>query len=167
MDKHRSVPDFLRDREHGDATARIIGHHEEFARPVDRFTHSVVAAGRRAIEERGLAGEWIECEGSRIALVAMHRIEKALVRARRQIGRIDQVADLLDVSPCAGRRIAAINVNAVATRLALGGGERSHIGVHGGGSLSGLCGGRRANEGADHEGGGRCEQSEVTFAVDH
>src|SRR5229473_6361010 len=108
-----------RDGQDGNTAARIIGHHEEFARWVDGLTNAVLAAGRRAIEELGLAGYGIERKRGRIVLVAVHRIEKTLVMTQGEVGRIDQIADVLDVSPRPGRRIGTIDMNAVTTRLAL------------------------------------------------
>src|SRR5258708_35563562 len=108
-----------RDGQDGNTAARIIGHHEEFARRVDGLTNAVLAAGRRAIEELGLAGYGIERERGRIVLVAVYRIEKTLVMTQGEVGRIDQVADVLDVSPRPGHRLGPIDMKAITARVAL------------------------------------------------
>src|SRR5262249_19357892 len=50
------------------------------------------------------------------------------VGTERQVGRIDEIADVLDVGPGAGRGVDAIDMDTVAARLALRGGERADIG---------------------------------------
>src|SRR5215471_9411015 len=69
-------------RQHCDATARIVGHHQEFARWVDGLADAVLPPRRGTVEKLGLAGGRIEREGGGVVLVAVHRIEKALVRAQ-------------------------------------------------------------------------------------
>ncbi len=72
----------------------------------------------------------IDCEGRGIIGVAMHGIKKALVGAKCEKRGIAELADNPDVGPCSRASIQAIDVNAIAARLALGGCEGSHIGRH-------------------------------------
>jgi len=118
--RERSV---ARNGEHRDAAARVIGDHQEFSGRVDRRTNPVAAAGRAPIEHLGKAGLAFEREGGGMIAVAVNRIEKTPAGAERQVGRIHQRADVLDMAPRAGRGVRPIDMNAVAAGLAPGAGE--------------------------------------------
>src|SRR5438067_3035351 len=96
--------------EYRDAAARIVGDDQELAGRIERLPNAVLAAGRALVEQLGLAGRAIKREGGRILAVAVNGIEKALVGAERQERRIDEIADVLDVRPCAGGRIGTIDM---------------------------------------------------------
>ena len=116
--RERSV---RRNGEHRDAAARIVGDDQEPAARVERLANPIGSAGRRAIEHARKAGCAIDRERGGIAGVTMHRIEKALVGTEHEVGRVLEIAHMLDMRPRAGGGVDPIDMNAVAARLALGG----------------------------------------------
>ena len=118
------------DGQHRDAAAGVIGHDQELAAGVDRLAHAVFSSRGGPIEQLGPAGLAIEREGAGRVAVPVNAIEEALIAAHGEVGRVDEVADVLDVGPRAAGGIGTIDVDAVAARLALDGRERPYVGEH-------------------------------------
>ncbi len=116
-------------RQHRHGAARVVRDDHELVGRIDCLAHAVLAAGVGAADQLDRSFLRIDRECGGMVLVAVHAVKHALVAAQLQKGRVHEVADLLDVAPHAGCGVHAKDVDTVATGLALGRGERPHIGV--------------------------------------
>ena len=114
-------PAVLPHGEHRDAARGVVADHHEPAARVRRQVHPVGVAGFGTVQESKESGFRVHREGRGIGFVAVDGVEKSLVSAEDQKGRVDQVSNVLNVAPGARLPVHAVDMDAVTVRVPLPG----------------------------------------------
>ena len=105
--------------QHRERRGDVVCYNDVPVGRIDRKVHGVLALRALPIDDAQHAGLLVHAHGGDIAQIAVHRIKKTARAIKREIRRVDEFGEQLDMRPAAGRVVHAVDVKSVATGVPL------------------------------------------------